>query len=406
MTRIEKQLYKSIAEKIGTPCYVYDKDKIIQNFQRYQKAFSHVHYAVKANSNLAVLSCLAKQGAGFDIVSGGELARVLKAGGKAERIVFSGVGKQNEEIAYALEENIACFNVESLFELHQIQAIAKKLHKKANIALRINPNISVKTHPYITTGLKQNKFGITGKDIIEGYLTAKKYSHLNIIGIACHLGSQILSEKPYLDALAKMISIKNKLEKANIKFSHIDIGGGFGITHQKKFDIQRLAKKIQQIKKISRCEKMDIWIEPGRSIIAETGVILTRVISVKPGEKNFVIVDAAMNDLIRPALYGAHHDMTSLSVLQQKKSIMLCDVVGPVCETADFLGKDRKLATEENDILMIDMAGAYGFSMSSNYNSRPRSAEVMLESKQKKYTLIRERETIDDLMAKEICLTQ
>jgi len=404
MNTLEAHLYKNIVKNYDTPCYVYHRNIIKQNFLKFKKAFSHIHYAVKANSNLAILQCLSKLGSGFDIVSGGELMRVLKAGGKPSKIVFSGVGKKDEEIKLALENNIACFNVESRFEIHQLQRIAKSINRKANIALRVNPDISVKTHPYITTGLKHNKFGIGWKQIIPYYLEAKSCSHLKIKGIACHLGSQIFSQRPYISAMNKLLYLKKILEKNHIPIVHLDIGGGFGIDSHKTFDIQKLSDKLKKIKALSH---VDVWVEPGRAIIANAGILLTRVISVKLSDKKFVITDCAMNDLIRPALYSAYHEIQSLQYANDKtlkNKQFVCDIVGPVCETSDFLGKDRKIFTQENDILLINMAGAYGFSMSSNYNSRPRCAEVLLDTKKKKSYLIRERESIEDLMAKEKCL--
>jgi len=377
-----------LAEKYGTPCYVYFKDIIERNFLRFQPLFDHVHYAVKANDSLAILQTLARLNAGFDIVSGGELAKVLRAGGDPAKVVFSGVGKQETEIEAALEKNIGCFNVESLFELHQIQQLAKKLNKRAAIAFRVNPDIAVETHPYITTGLKENKFGIPYREAERFYAIAKTLSHIEIKGIACHLGSLIFSKEPYLAALQKLLAL-------DIEVSHIDIGGGFGVDKEKYFDSESLSREVKKI------TDKPIWVEPGRAIVAESGMLLTKVISIKSQEdKHFAIVDAGMNDFMRPCLYGAYHDIINL--MPEKEAPKTYDIVGPVCETSDFFGKNRHLSILPNDILAITMAGAYGFCMSSHYNARPRAAEVMIDG-EKDY-LIRERENLNDLMAKEKCL--
>ena len=396
-------MLSDIAEKYGTPCYVYYRQIIEDNFKRFQATFEQVNYAVKANSNLAVLNILAKLGAGFDIVSGGELARVLKAGGNPRKVVFSGVGKQDDEIQQALTANIGCFNVESLFELNQLNQLAKSLNKTANIALRINPDIPVQTHPYISTGLKENKFGIAYDDALALYQHASTLSHLKIHGIACHLGSQIMSEEPYLIALHKILDLINLLAEKNIIISHVDIGGGFGIDYQynKTLDIQMLSEKIKKSLLESNLN-LTLSVEPGRAIVADSGILLTKVISIKSqADKNFAIVDAAMNDFIRPALYDAWHDITP--VISHQGEMREYDIVGPVCETGDFFAKDRKLCILPNDLLVITMAGAYGFVMSSNYNSRPRAAEVLINT-DNNYYLIRERETVEDLIGKERCL--
>ncbi len=392
-----------IAGKFGTPCYVYYRQIIEDNFKHFQANFAQVNYAVKANSNLAVLNILAKLGAGFDIVSGGELARVLKAGGDPKKVVFSGAGKQDEEIQQALTANIGCFNVESLFELDQLNHLAKSLNKMAHIALRINPDIPVQTHPYISTGLKENKFGIAYDDAISLYQHAHSLSHLKINGIACHLGSQIMSEEPYLIALLKILDLIKLLAEKDIMISHVDIGGGFGIDYQdqKKLNIASLSEKIKKLILESNL-KLTLSVEPGRAIVADSGVLLTKVISIKSqADKNFAIVDAAMNDFIRPALYDAWHDIKP--VISHQGKLKDYDIVGPVCETGDFFAKNRKLCLLPNDLLVITMAGAYGFVMSSNYNSRPRAAEVLINTDNKPY-LIRERETIEDLTGKERCL--
>ena len=396
-------MLSDIAEKYGTPCYVYYRQIIEDNFRHFQANFEQVNYAVKANSNLAVLNILAKLGSGFDIVSSGELARVLKAGGDPKKIVFSGVGKQDDEITQALTANIGCFNIESLFELEQLNTISTSLNKTASIALRINPDIPVQTHPYISTGLKENKFGIVYEEALSLYQYAKTLSNIKIQGIACHLGSQIMSEEPYLIALHKIIDLIKLLANKDIIISHIDIGGGFGVGYQdnKNLDIISLSEKIQKLILDSNL-KLTLSVEPGRAIVANSGILLTRIISIKSqADKNFAIVDAAMNDFIRPALYDAWHEITP--VISHPGEDQEYDIVGPVCETGDFFGKDRKLCILPNDLLVITMAGAYGFVMSSNYNSRPRAAEVLIDNDNKTY-LIRERETIEDLMEKERCL--
>jgi diaminopimelate decarboxylase len=392
-------MLSEIAEIYGTPCYVYSRQMLEKNFKSFQENFKEISYAVKANSNLAILEILAKLGSGFDIVSLGELTRGLKAKVDPQKIVFSGVGKQEFEIQKSLEVGIGCFNIESKFECDQINIIAKSLNKIAPIALRINPDISVKTHPYIATGLKENKFGIAYEDAASLYHYANQLSHLKIKGIACHLGSQIMEEEPYLLALKKLLNLIEELSQNNIIISHIDLGGGFGIDYktQKKLDIASLSQKINKLLE----NKMTLSIEPGRALVAECGILLTRVISLKcQSEKNFAIVDAAMNDLLRPALYKAWHDVIPL--IQREENFLNYDIVGPVCETGDFLAKNRKLSLQPNDLLQITMAGAYGSAMSSNYNSRPRCAEVLIDGN--KHYLIRERETYEDLMAKEKCL--
>jgi len=399
-------MWNKLAEQYGTPCYIYNKDIIEQKW----KAFAHVFepiphqicYAVKANSNLAILNVLAKLGSGFDIVSGGELARVLKAGGNPEKIVFSGVGKQDVEIFAALEANIGCFNVESSFELDQLNRLAKSVNKIASIALRINPDIPIKSHRYIATGLKENKFGIPIQEAVELYLYAKTLPNLKIIGIACHLGSQIQDAEPYEIALKKLLHIIDELAKKDIHITQCDIGGGYSVHYhgEQGFAIADLGKVVLPEFKN---RKLRLLIEPGRAIVAESGVLLTTVISTKvQSGKNFVIVDAAMNDLIRPALYEAYHDIVPCNPRHGTEKE--CDVVGPVCETGDFLGHHRKLCVESGDLLQILNAGAYGFTMSSNYNSRPRCAEVMVVGD--KLFLIRARETLEQLWENETCLPE
>ena len=407
--------FEGIAQHYGTPCYVYSRQKIEENWRAFSEPFKaqkqahHICYAVKANSNLAVLNILARLGSGFDIVSGGELARVLKAGGDPAKIVFSGVGKQDHEIIAALNHNIGCFNVESKFELGQINQLAKSLHKIASVSLRINPDIPVQSHPYISTGLKDNKFGIPFEQAIFLYQYAKSLPHVAIKGIACHLGSQIDDPEPYLIAFRKLIKLIDELAKKNIIISQCDIGGGFSICYgmeekEKKFDFNYFISKIMPELKN---RKLTLLLEPGRGIVGEAGVLLTRVISVKDqgNAKNFAIVDAAMNDLIRPALYQAYHEIIKVNNNKNKHTHTekYYDIVGPVCETGDFLGHHRLLNLDNNDLVLIVNSGAYGFVMSSNYNSRPRCAEVMINHDNTP-CLIRARETLDDLWMNESCL--
>lgn len=393
-------LQKAVAQW-NSPLYLYSQKAINTNWQAYAEGWGKqahlICYAVKANSNLTLLKLLADLGAGFDIVSQGELERVLLAGGDPKKIIFSGVGKTEQEIQRALNVGIYCFNVESLPELERINEIAKKLQCKAPVSLRVNPNISVKAHPYITTGLKHNKFGIAMEQAEEAYRYAHAASHLEIQGIACHLGSQITELEPFVAALDKLLLLVKKLEKQKIKLKSIDIGGGLGIRYRDEKPVL-IKKYLAAIRKKMRGLSYRLILEPGRSLIANAGVLVTRVEYLKKTKhKNFAIVDAAMNDLIRPALYEAWHDILPVVKRTQRKTTY--DVVGPVCETGDFLGLDRKLAILPGDLLAICDVGAYGFSLSSNYNSRPRAAEVLVSGA--KGTLIREREEFEDLWAKE-----
>ena len=396
--------FDAIAKQYGTPCYVYNRSIIEQNWNAFSKTFSNIPhqicYAVKANSNLAVLNILAKLGSGFDIVSGGELARVLKAGGDPHKVVFSGVGKQDHEILSALEADINCFNIESVFELDQINRLAKSVNKAAPISLRINPDIPIQSHRYIATGLKENKFGIPIEDAVALYQYAKTLPNLTIVGIACHLGSQIQDFEPYLIALHKLLNLIDQLATENIMISQCDIGGGYSVQYQaeENFDISHFGEKIMAEFKN---RNLKLFVEPGRAIVAESGVLLTRVISTKiQSGKNFAIVDGAMNDLIRPALYEAYHEI--IPCHPRNGAAVEYDVVGPVCETGDFLGHHRKLCLEKDDLLLVLNTGAYGFVMSSNYNSRPRCAEVMMDG-EKSY-VVRARETLESLWENETCL--
>jgi len=394
----------SIAQEFGTPCYVYSKKALTQAFQAYDKACfrkdgsrrARVHYAMKANSNLAILNIFSKLGTGFDLVSGGELARVIAAGGKASDCVFSGVGKSHNEIYTALKAGVKCFNVESIPELTRINEIAGSLQLKAPISLRVNPDVDAKTHPYISTGLKDNKFGITFEDVINTYKVADQMSNIQIVGIDCHIGSQILEISPFLDALDRVLSLIQELAIVGISIQHLDIGGGLGIDYggDTPPDITTFANTLLDHIEKSGFSNLEVIFEPGRSLVGNAGVLLTLVEYLKPGEtKNFCIVDAAMNDLMRPAMYEAFHAIVPVSSSTCDSSVY--DVVGPVCETGDWLGRDRKLNVMPGDVLAILSAGAYGFSMSSNYNTRPRAAEIMVDDTV--VHVIRERESLQNL---------
>lgn len=401
---VEELPLQSIAEQYGTPCYVYSRAAIETSWRSFNKAFAgHPHricYAVKANSNIAILNILAQLNSGFDIVSQGELERVLAAKGKPENIVFSGVGKQHNEIKRALEVGIYCFNIESENELTKINSIAKDINKIANIALRINPNIDAKTHPYIATGLQQNKFGIEMQKILQLCHKIKSLQNLNLIGIGCHIGSQLTEMDPFLEALDCLRGFAKEIDAMGFSLKTINIGGGLGIRYRDEQPplIHDYVKAVQQ--KINDLP-YEIILEPGRIIVGNAGVLLTRVENIKKTEfKNFAITDAGMNDLIRPALYDAWQEIIPIIKKEQSEK-KLYDIVGPICESGDFLGKERALCLETNDLLAVCSAGAYGFSMSSNYNSRPRAIEILVD--QNKAHVIRRREEIEDLFAHE-CL--
>lgn len=391
-----------IAQQVGTPCYVYSRATILRHWHAFHTALQDrphlICYAVKANSNLAVLNLLAELGSGFDIVSGGELQRVLHAGGDAGRVVSSGVCKTAQEIGAGLEANIRCFNVESMAELERINAIAGNLGKRAPISLRVNPDVDARTHPYISTGLKDNKFGIDIADALQAYQYAASLAHVEITGIDCHIGSQLTQIEPFVDALNRVLALADQLAQHAITIQHLDIGGGLGITYRDETPpspeqyVHALLKQIGD-------RPYEILIEPGRAIVGNAGVLVTQVEYLKPGtHKNFAIVDAAMNDLLRPALYDAWQDIVTVTEHPQATALTY-DVVGPVCETGDFLGKQRKLGISAGDLLAVRSAGAYGFTMSSNYNSRPRAAEVLVDGDT--FTIIRERETFAQLIAGE-----
>ncbi len=399
-----------LAERFGTPLFVYSRAALTHAYHAYIHACAGhcaaVHVAVKANSNLGVLNVFARLGAGFDIVSGGELARVLAAHGKAEDIVFSGVGKREDEMRAALQAGVKCFNVESIPELTQLNSVAASLGKKAPVALRVNPDVDPKTHPYISTGLKTNKFGIAFNEARAAYQTAAGLPWLDTIGIDCHIGSQITTLSPYLDAVDKILDLVEHIEADGITLAHIDVGGGLGITYADETPpaIDTYVRAILSHISARGHGHRTVFFEPGRSLTGNAGILLTRVELLKSGtEKNFAIVDAAMNDLARPAMYQAFHAIEPAVPRHNCKPAMY-DIVGPVCESSDWLGCERMLAIQPGDLLAIHSAGAYGFVMSSNYNSRPRAAEVLVDDSNA--YLVRPRETIERLFADEMILPE
>ncbi len=385
-----------IAEQFGTPTYVYSRAAFTQHYLAYAQALGDhpgmVCYAIKANSNLAVLNLLARLGAGFDIVSGGELERVLRAGGDPQRVVFSGVGKTREEMVQALNAGIFCFNVESEAELEQLSLVASELGKIANISLRVNPDVDAQTHPYISTGLKENKFGIDIERALAVYRRAAELPGLSVQGLDCHIGSQLTQLAPFMDALDRLLVLIDELAAEGIEIHHLDLGGGLGVTYRDETP-PPVSDYMEAIKAKLGERKLSLMFEPGRSIAANAGVLLTQVLYLKPTEhKNFAIIDGAMNDNIRPALYQAWQEI--VPVREHKGEVKTWDLVGPVCETGDFLGKDRSLALQAGDVLAMLSAGAYGFGMSSNYNSRGRPAEVLVDGD--RVHQVRAREIIDD----------
>lgn len=400
---LEGVALNTVAEKFSTPCYIYSQQVIEENYYAFSKTLyseedqkqHFICYAVKANSNLHILNLFARLGAGFDIVSGGELASVLRAGGDPRKIVFSGVGKQAAEITQALQANIFCFNVESESELLHIQDLAKQIGKIAAFALRINPNINPQTHPYIATGLKNNKFGIT-LDVARNLIPKiKNLSHVRMIGLACHLGSQLVTLEPFVAAAEYLKELYLELSSAGIQIQYINLGGGLGVRYR---DEQPPAREhyVRTLQRIFGPYPLNIILEPGRSIIAEAGILLTRVQYLKhTNEKNFAVVDAAMNDLMRPALYQTWQDIIPITIHPKTRALDY-DIVGPICESADSFGQNRRLRLQPKDLLAILTVGAYGFSMSSNYNLRPRPAEVLIEHR--KPRLIRRRQTIEELL--------
>lgn len=391
----------------GTPCYLYSRATIERHWKAFDDSLGErphlVCYAVKANSNLAVLNVLARLGSGFDIVSVGELERVLRAGGSADKIVFSGVGKTADEMRRALDVGIRCFNVESQAELYLLETIAREKGVQAPVSLRVNPDVDAKTHPYISTGLKDNKFGIAIDDAFDVYQYIDAAEHLKVTGVDCHIGSQLTETTPFVDALDRVLALVDRLAENNIALHHLDIGGGLGIRYHEETPP---SPKQQMEAILPRLEgrNLELLIEPGRAIVGNAGLLLTRVLYLKHNEdKHFAVVDAAMNDLMRPALYGSWQAI--LPVVQNEETpAVVYDVVGPICETGDFLGKERLLAIEQGDLLAVRSAGAYGFTMSSNYNTRARACEVMVDGD--RHQLVRQREIIEQLFANESLLEE
>ena len=393
--------YTELAERFGTPLYAYSQAELDSAFARYQTAFAALDplicYAVKANGNLSVIRRFAELGSGFDIVSGGELARVLAAGGRADKTIFSGVGKSAAEIEFALKSGIKCFNVESLTELDRINEIAGRLKTAAPVSLRINPDVDAQTHPYISTGLKANKFGIAMEDAERAYLHAASLPHLNIIGIDCHIGSQLIKLEPLVEACERLLPLIDKLAAHGIGLQHIDLGGGVGIVYQNE-ETPDLAAYAAAVQKLLGGRSLKLILEPGRSLVGNAGALLTRVEFVKQnGDKNFVVVDAAMNDLMRPALYQAYHHIENAE--PSPVAPFAADIVGPICEPGDFLAKDRMISAQAGDLLVVRSAGAYASSMAGNYNTRPRAAEVLVNGSEAK--IVRRRETLEEMLANE-----
>ena len=429
---IEDVSLEHIAREYGTPCYVYSRRALTAAFAGYQNALqahglsdrSLVCFAVKANSNIALLNLFARLGAGFDLVSGGELARVLAAGGDPKKIVFSGVAKGNDAMRAALHAGIHCFNVESVSELHTLNVIAGEMGKRAPVSLRVNPDVDAKTHPYISTGLKSNKFGVAFDQALAVYRQAAELPNLQVTGIDCHIGSQLLDPAPSAEAVDKLIALVDQLAAEGIVLEHIDVGGGMGITYRSDETAPAVADYLHAVLQKLAARRERIVLEPGRSLVGNAGLLLTRVDVLKHGEeKNFAIVDAAMNDLMRPVLYDAWHDIVKVGADEPTKqqggrakdarikvanggmapgAEQCYEVVGPICESGDFLGHDRLLALAEGDLLAVLSAGAYGMTMASNYNTRPRAAEVMVDGDQ--CHLIRRRETVAELFAAETLL--
>jgi len=394
---------EEIARRFGTPCYVYSRAAIESAYAQFGAALagraSQICYSVKANSNLAVLALLARLGAGFDIVSGGELARVLAAGGDARKTLFSGVGKSEAEIANALGHSIGCLNLESEAELERVDAVARRLGRRAPVALRVNPDIDAKTHPYISTGLRENKFGVAYADAERLYRRAAGMAGVEVVGIGFHIGSLLLDIAPFVAAVERIGALVDRLEAAGVRLRHIDVGGGIGIRYKDEAP-QPIGAFVAGALAALGPRPQTVVFDPGRSIVGNAGLLLARVEYVKPGAtRNFLVVDAAMNDLIRPPLYGAWHEVRPVREADSGAAVAVYDVVGPVCESADFLAKDRSLAAREGDLLALMSAGAYGMCMSSNYNSRPRPAEVLVAGAEAH--LVRRRETIDELFAAE-----
>jgi diaminopimelate decarboxylase len=396
----------AIARRAGTPCYVYSANAILDRYRAYELAFGtaphQVCYAVKANSSLAILGLLARAGSGFDIVSGGELFRVLRAGGDPGKVVFSGVGKTAQEVEYAIEQGIHSFNCESESELTLIDALAARAGKRMKVALRINPDVDAETHPYISTGLREHKFGIDASGVEEVYERARNRKNLELEGVSCHIGSQLLNPAPLLEAVDRMLALAERLRARGIAIRRLDLGGGLGVPYKPGEQAPSIAGYIEQVCAKVASHDLTLMVEPGRSLVAEAGVLLSRVLYRKQtAEKEFVILDAAMNDLIRPSLYKAWHEI--LPVRQDgRRGTITADVVGPVCESGDFLARDREMANVlPGDLVAIATAGAYAFVLSSNYNARARAAEVMVAGGG--WRVVRQRESYDDLIRGEVC---
>jgi len=393
----------SIAQRFGTPCYVYSRAAIELAYAEFARALAGrdalICYSVKANSNLAVLALMARLGAGFDIVSGGELARVLAAGGDPRKTVFSGVGKSEHEIEWALVADVLCLNLESEAELERVNAVAQRLGRRAPVAFRVNPNVDAKSHPYISTGLRQNKFGVPHEQAERLYATAARLPGIEVRGIGCHVGSQLTDRAPFVAAVERVVELAGRIEAAGVRLAHIDVGGGIGIRYRDE-NPQPIAAFVTGTLSALGTRRETLILDPGRSIVGNAGVLLTRVEYVKPGGvKNFLVVDAAMNDLLRPALYDAWHEVRPVRETQPGVASAVYDVVGPVCESGDFLAKERTLRARAGDLLAVMSAGAYAMTMSSNYNSRPRAAEVLIDGD--RAHLVRSRERVEDLFASE-----
>jgi len=400
---VEQVPVEKIAQKVGTPVYIYSKNALLDKLRQYREAFSEyptlICYAVKANSNLSILELLKEEGTGIDIVSGGELYRGLKAGYSPEKIVYAGVGKTDSELIDAIKAGILAFNVESLMELEVLNELAGRLGEKANVSIRINPDVNPKTHPYISTGLRKSKFGIDMEDAPEAFRLAEKLENLNLVGIHCHIGSQIMDVSPYREAVEKIVEFVLKLEKEGIKLQHIDIGGGLGIKYRPEDQPPHPSQLAQMVIPIVKQTGLKLIIEPGRSLIGEAGALLSQVVFLKDkGDKHFIVIDAGMNDLLRPAMYNAYHHIIPA---ERKEGKVTADIVGPICETGDFFALDRQIdAVERGDYLAVMSAGAYGFSMASNYNTRPRAAEVLVDGEN--FLVIRQRETYEDIIKSEL----
>ncbi|MFZ7110892.1 MAG: diaminopimelate decarboxylase [Desulfatiglandales bacterium] len=395
----EEVSVSQIAENVGTPFYLYSHATLKRHFRAFDDAFGEMKhltcFSMKSNSNLAVLRLIAREGGGADIVSGGELFRALRAGIEPERIVYSGVGKRAEDMEYALKSGILLFNVESTQEISLLNEVAERQGKKARIALRVNPDVDPRTHPYISTGLKENKFGIDIRKALEVYRTAAGLSHLKISGVSCHIGSQLTEVRPFVDALRRVKSLIDELQHRDIRIDYLDLGGGLGITYEKEVP-PHPGEYAKAVKSEMNMRDLILILEPGRVIMGNAGILVARVLYTKSAEdKHFIIVDAAMNDLVRPSLYGSYHGIQPVMIRGHEK--IQADIVGPICESGDFLAKDREVeGFEPGELMAVMSAGAYGFSMSSNYNSRPKVAEVMVKGRD--YEVIRARETYEDLI--------